>query len=197
MVNKRTQQKLATQQKIFTAAVQLTKEHGFTHISIKDIVTAAHVSTGTFYLYFKSKQDLISQVYYDHLNQTMQTLLTQLASQSMSPLTKLQTLVAAEFEFAATMGVEITTRAFIANLDANLTAPGNHFQRRTFTTGLQAELHAAIAAHEIKRSDEATLFLELETMVRGLMLSWCFANGSFAIQTTGKQMLHDFLAPLV
>ncbi|USS86356.1 TetR/AcrR family transcriptional regulator [Fructilactobacillus cliffordii] len=193
MPNKRTLQKKATKQKIFAAAVQLTKEHGFNQISIKQIVSTAHVSTGTFYLYFKSKQDIISQIYYENLNQTMQALLAELKTRPGShPLHNLNQLLNAEFKFAANMGVEITTRAFIANLDANLQSPGNHFKQRTFTDGLRTELHEAILAKEISASDEDRLFLEIETMVRGMMLSWCFANGRFDIQATGTQLINDF-----
>jgi AcrR family transcriptional regulator len=50
-------------QQILDAAIGLFSERGFDSASIQDIAQAAGVAKGTVYLYFKSKDDLMDQVY--------------------------------------------------------------------------------------------------------------------------------------
>lgn len=50
-------------QQILEAAVNLFSQKGFESASVQDIAQAAGIAKGTVYLYFKSKEDLIKQVY--------------------------------------------------------------------------------------------------------------------------------------
>lgn len=55
----RKEQALNTKKNIYEAAITLVQEKGFENVSIEDITTRANTAKGTFYLYFRSKQDLI------------------------------------------------------------------------------------------------------------------------------------------
>lgn len=61
MENKLTRKEQAqiTKKNIYTAAISLIESKGFENVSIEDITTKANTAKGTFYIYFKSKQDLI------------------------------------------------------------------------------------------------------------------------------------------
>lgn len=52
-----------TRDKIYHTAYNLMKKKGFNEISIEDISKKAGVSVGTFYHYFKSKNDILYEVY--------------------------------------------------------------------------------------------------------------------------------------
>lgn len=186
MVNiTRTEQKIQTKQKIFDAAVTLINENGYRNVSIKDIVNKAAVSTGTFYVHFKSKQDIVSQSYYENLNQFMRK---NTPPTTDSAIDQLLTLLDLEFQFAESTGVELTTLAFITNLDTNLSQPGSHFSKRTFTANIRLQIQRAVIDGIIKLPSENLFFLQLESLVRGVMVSWCFANGTFGITDTGHEM---------
>ncbi|MCD8217093.1 MAG: TetR/AcrR family transcriptional regulator [Clostridiales bacterium] len=62
-LNRRQQQALETKNKIFETARRLFREHGITQTSIQMIVSEVGVSIGTFYLYFKSKEEIIAAIY--------------------------------------------------------------------------------------------------------------------------------------
>ncbi|GAE31294.1 TetR/AcrR family transcriptional regulator [Alkalihalobacillus hemicellulosilyticus] len=47
---------------IVDAAITRFKEKGFEHTSVSDIVKQAGVAQGTFYLYFKSKNELVPAI---------------------------------------------------------------------------------------------------------------------------------------
>lgn len=50
-----------TRIKLIQTAKKLIKEEDFNHFKIKDITNEAGVSVGTFYTYFKTKEDIISE----------------------------------------------------------------------------------------------------------------------------------------
>ena len=51
-----------TRKRIVTAAKKLITENGFENVSIEDIAKEAEVSTGSFYTYFKKKEDIIEEL---------------------------------------------------------------------------------------------------------------------------------------
>lgn len=60
----------STREKILDAAVRLFHEYGYNGTSVQDIVTAADVPKGSFYNYFKSKEELAiaaSDVFYPYV----------------------------------------------------------------------------------------------------------------------------------
>ncbi len=48
-----------TKEAIYNAAIELINKQGYQKTTIEDIVTLAGTATGTFYLYYKTKRDLI------------------------------------------------------------------------------------------------------------------------------------------
>ena len=58
MATKRQLQAQATKKKLLKTAMGLIEEHGLDAVSIKDITSACGVAAGTFYKYFKSKDEL-------------------------------------------------------------------------------------------------------------------------------------------
>lgn len=67
-MNKRQETALKTKQKIIEAADKLTKDKGFENITVDEIVQEANVAKGTFYVYFKKKEDVISGIWKDELS---------------------------------------------------------------------------------------------------------------------------------
>ena len=58
LASKRQQQAQETKNKLLQTAVRLISERGFEAVSINDITSECGVASGTFYLYFKSKDEL-------------------------------------------------------------------------------------------------------------------------------------------
>lgn len=53
-----------TKDKIFTVATELFDEIGFDKVTIRDICKKAEVALGTFYLHFKSKHEILYEIYH-------------------------------------------------------------------------------------------------------------------------------------
>lgn len=83
--------KITSRQKIIASAKILFSTHGFGQTSIEDIITAAGITKGAFYHYFKSKEavciEIIDGVQNDYQN------IFQSLSNDINPLEKLKTAI--------------------------------------------------------------------------------------------------------
>ena len=61
-MTKRQENALKTRQKLIDTAEDLLKANGFNALCVEDITKAAGVAKGTFYVYFKHKEDIVSEI---------------------------------------------------------------------------------------------------------------------------------------
>lgn len=69
--------KIEKKKKIIETAYQLFKNAGISATAVDDVVKAAGIARGTFYLYFKDKSDLLEQLVFYKSTETMKDLLRQ------------------------------------------------------------------------------------------------------------------------
>lgn len=62
-INSRKVQAEATKNKIYKTAIKLMEQKGYNSMKIDDICSKAGVSVGSFYNYFKSKEDILIEIY--------------------------------------------------------------------------------------------------------------------------------------
>lgn len=62
-LTKRQEQAIKTRNKIYNISVELMGEKGFNNITIEEISKKAGVSVGAFYHYYKSKDDILFEIY--------------------------------------------------------------------------------------------------------------------------------------
>ena len=55
-----------TRRKIMDAAEKLISERGFDHVTVDEITAEAGVSKGSFYTYFKRKEDVVGKIAHEH-----------------------------------------------------------------------------------------------------------------------------------
>ncbi|MGA2915033.1 MAG: TetR/AcrR family transcriptional regulator [Sedimentisphaerales bacterium] len=83
--------KITTRQKITDAAKNLFSTHGYSQTTIDDIITAAGVTKGAFYHYFKSKEVICCEII-DLMQSEYQNTFESL-SKEVNPLEKLKVLI--------------------------------------------------------------------------------------------------------
>ena len=67
-------------EELLAAATRIFAKKGYRAASVSDVIKAAGVARGTFYLYFRSKQDILFAVI-DHLREQQKTFINQLSQQ--------------------------------------------------------------------------------------------------------------------
>jgi AcrR family transcriptional regulator len=91
-----TAEKTSTRQKISAAAKNLFSTHGFGETTIDDIITAAGVTKGAFYHYFKSKEAVCGEII-DSVQSEYQNIFESLPKES-NPLEKLKAVIGQIFD---------------------------------------------------------------------------------------------------
>ena len=61
-MTKRQENALKTRKKLIDTTETLLKTNGFNALCVEDITKAAGVAKGTFYVYFKHKEDIVSEI---------------------------------------------------------------------------------------------------------------------------------------
>jgi AcrR family transcriptional regulator len=61
-MTKRQENALKTRRKLIDTAENLLKTNGFNALCVEDITKSAGVAKGTFYVYFKHKEDIVSEI---------------------------------------------------------------------------------------------------------------------------------------
>ena len=85
-------------------------------------------------------------------------------------------------------GYELTCLAYTLNLGACVPGPSEHLQKRTFSRMLYQEIAAHLDQARAGRT-AADVFTYLESVVRGIMATWCFSNHAFHMEDTGRTYL--------
>jgi AcrR family transcriptional regulator len=78
---------------LIEAAEELFRENGFRQTSVSDIVKKVGVAQGTFYYYFKSKDDALNAVIDHYIDNYKAGLERLLANESLSPLRKVEIIL--------------------------------------------------------------------------------------------------------
>lgn len=86
-----TADKITTRQKISAAAKNLFSIHGYSETTINDIITAAGITKGAFYHYFKSKEAVCGEII-DSIQSEYQNIFESLPKEA-NPLEKLKALI--------------------------------------------------------------------------------------------------------
>ncbi len=63
----RKEKAILTKNKVFETAIELIKEKGYNNVTISQICEKARVAKGTFYVHYKSKEDIIKESYYSDM----------------------------------------------------------------------------------------------------------------------------------
>lgn len=189
----RAQQKLTTREKLFDSAIILFNKQGIKQTKIIDIAKYANVSTGTFYVHFKSKEEIISSIYYEEFNRFMFTKMKEINKNELNLKSYLLKIGILELEFADKVGVEVTTVAFESNLKTNMTIIGNHSKKRYFSHEIQNTIGRSTS---LDNEHKTVVFKEFETIIRGIMMTWCFNNGNENIVAFGTALLSRYLTSI-
>lgn len=196
----RKERALITKKLLFSTAIKLIKQHGFENISVSDICKQANVAKGTFYVHYQSKEDIIRDSYYlDMNNYIIEQFSIYLEKNSQVSLyDQISYFLLLELKFTNFVGLELTSLAFSINLNQCSKGNSNHFVQRKFSNILLDLIDQGITKNLfISSMDKNHIFLYLETMIRGLMASWCFSNANFDIEKIGFSFIKTQLNSII
>lgn len=112
---RRKEQAQQTEQAILQAAMDLSREHSFDKVSVRDICHRAGITTGAFYHHFRSKEDLLSRGF-SPLDRHMERALA--GHEEDDPGQLLWRILSTYAAFLEEQGWELVARYYQRRLDA-------------------------------------------------------------------------------
>ena len=180
----------ATKENIFSTAVGLIKEQGYANVTVSEICRRAGIAKGTFYVHYASKEDIVRESYYSDMGKFVlrgyDLFLEQFPNSRAGD--RILCFLSLELAFAEYTGYELTCLAYALNLGACVPGPSEHLERRTFSQVLYQEI-AGYMDEALADLSAGEAFTYLESVVRGIMATWCFSNRAFRIEEEGTAFL--------
>jgi len=192
-MNNRQIQAMETKQLIIDTAAKLMAESGFHEWKVEDLTNACGVAKGTFYHYFKSKEDVVAVIAmlpFDELKE-------ELKKKTGTLLPELLRFYIAEFaRLIERFGLGLTKQWL-----KSASAPQTESEKKSkleFDMGcIRMILTDAIKKGELSEQIPVeTLTIQITAQIYGMLMLWCLSDGKISMSANLKQY-SDYLITAV
>lgn len=174
-MNKRQKSAIETKRKLISAGLELIKEKGFDAINVEDITKKAGVAKGTFYVYFKRKEDIVMEISRTPFGEIAEELEQMENAELFEKLRHYFRHFMEQVEFC---GIQIC-REWIRNVIDPNNVPETMDSKKWF---YDYEMLESILknAKELKEDTPIELLTHIIiSELYGMMLCWCMSDGKF------------------
>ena len=177
-MNKRQISALETKHRLITAGLDLLKSKGFDAINVEDITQKAGVAKGTFYTYFKRKEDIVLEISRSPFGEIAKELENM---ENMLLTEKLTHYFHRFMECVESCGIHICRQWTRDVLDPNNVPENKDGKKWEYDTDmLKNILRNAIDNGELKKDTPLeTLTHIIISQLYGMMTCWCMSDGKF------------------
>lgn len=185
----RKEQAMQTKNRILDSSLELMRQHSFREIKVKDICALAKVTTGAFYHYFDSKEDIIVQLY-QRIDQEFAEFYSVLRGKTYKE--KIRGYLRKHAKFAEKCGCESTRNVYKEQLNMKTDFFGDF--TRGFAKYLLELIEKAIDAGEIRSElTPKQICMELIHIERGAVYAWCLTRGQISVIQTSEKLVDCYL----
>lgn len=186
---------MKTRRKLLEAGKRLIEERNFDNVSVDDIVKSCGVARGTFYIYFKNKQDLVQAI----SRQPFADIENEIEKMDCS-IEKRLCYYAKEFTLRIQQhGLKITQQWVKNVIDPEAIPEDKDGKKLEYDlTALQRIICKAVADNELKESiptDEISILII--SQLYGVMTCWCMSNGKLNTEVLLENYCSRQLIPLL
>lgn len=177
-MTKRQENALKTRQKLVDVTEKLLKTNGFNALCVEDITKSAGVAKGTFYVYFKHKEDIVAEICRGYFKQ-IEDQINEMKSADL--IEKLSVYFDSFMNAVELYGINICREWIRGAIDPN-TAPDNtEISKWQYDVDmLKNILNGAIKNNELKQDTPVELITHLFiSELYGMMTYWCMSDGVF------------------
>ena len=187
--------KRQTKAKIVSAAWKLFYQNGYDDTTIDDIVEASGTSKGSFYHYFRTKDDLLASLSY--LFDDKYTELDSTMDPALTPLEKLifmnrELFLMIENTVPVALLCQLFSTQLITKGERHMLDPDRVYYRRLRQIVMEGQKDSLFRA-DLSVNDIMKAYAMFE---RGMMYDWCLSSGSYSLCQYSQQILPLFLKSL-
>lgn len=167
---------METRRRLLETGKRMIAEQGFSNVSIDDIVKACGVARGTFYTYFKNKEDIIQAI----IRQPFGELENEIEEMDEGIEKKLQYYVKEFTSRVKQHGLKITQQWVKNVIDPDAVPEDNDGKKLDYDLeALQRILKNAVISGELAETAPIQSISRLITsQLYGVMTCWCMSNGA-------------------
>ena len=187
-ITSRKKQAVKTKKKIFDIAVSLMEERGYNNLTIEDICQRANVSVGSFYHYYKTKEDVFFELYKKADEYFEETVIPDLLSHYEGSVERIIHFFGFYGRYNNEKGLENVSQLYSTK---NKLFKDNRRYMVQSLIGLiregqkKGELSSDFSAEEISNY----LFI----FSRGIIMDWCIHDGDYDLEKRFIAMMRNFL----
>jgi AcrR family transcriptional regulator len=171
----RQKQAIKTRNKIYSTSITLMEKYGFDNITIEDICNKAGVSVGSFYHYFKSKNDIFFEIYKRGDEYFEETVAENLNKENSVDQILLYFQYYAKYNLLS--GLDTVKQLYNSN-NKQFIAKGRYMQNLLQKIIEEGQEKSEIT--DIYSSEYIVEFLFIAT--RGLVYDWCLHEGEYDLE---------------
>jgi AcrR family transcriptional regulator len=187
---------MATAQKINRTALRLFFKNGFDRVTVDEICESAGVSKGAFYVYYKSKEQVIVDVF-SKTDETYDAYVANELTSISNPVEKLWLLGKKALSYSREMGVEVMQVTYRARLTFNKKGAAYRSENRSIYKLVEALVREAQAGGfmrgDLSSEEISQMILRC---VSGITHDWCLVNGGFDLVSEGEKIFGVLLKGL-
>lgn len=187
---------MSIKDKLLDAGVKLVVEKGFNKISVEDITKTAGVAKGSFYTYFKRKEDLIQEINRNATAQLMENV-TSMSSADIED--KLQMYVVRFVSNVQENDIQIC-RQWLCNMinSPDIVDAKDKEKLERDTKELRNLLKEEISAGRLKKKTPIALIANLlMCQIYGMLTCWCMSDGEFLPKEWAKSFCEVQIRPIL
>ena len=181
-----------SKEKIINTTISIIKENGADNITVRDVCSRAGLSVGTFYHYFRDKDDLM-MFFLKETSFEAFDLKTPL-SDSAGRMTELYMHLIRKY---MELGLDFMKSFYSTgnlSLSSYMGETDGAFASGTVMARSEAEMRDALSAGFIKvNTDIHTVCMDICTIVKGCVFEWCLNDGRPDIESILHRILENYL----
>lgn len=185
-------QAIRSRQKIFDTAVDLFDSKGYESVTIEEICRKAGFSTGAFYNYFKSKDQIFMEQFMD-IDDYYEKVIDEIPADE-DTIEKLRLFLGAAMRYISDMGSRFLRIVYYTQLGPDKRKSYIASEKRYLYKVTYSLIEEGQAKDEIRKDmNSQEIALRIINCHRGIIYDWCLKRGAFDLEEEGKQLLEILL----
>lgn len=193
--SKRSIQGEKTKETIYQTAITLFTRYGFQNITVERICQECGIAKGTFYVHYKSKEDIIKLIYKEraiiYIGERMQDFMDDASNNGLEELYYCCIL---SLEFCKSNGLELTALSYSTHLKSMTETHTNWYSIGYPLEQLRSIVEKCKGKNELKDTYSVDYIVSsLLIIINGSAVDWCLSNGEYDIVEQNKQVFYDLI----
>lgn len=173
-------------QRIYETALSLMDEVGYEKVTIRSLCSRAGISTGKFYYYFRSKEDMMS-LFFDHAIEEFQEHINQQDFNAMDIKEQIVNYYVWYTEYTSSFGLD-----FVIHFYNNQNQAFNYESSNVAVVALTEEFFQKAVQNGYVVPDGKTInqiARDICVIVKGCIFNWCVQRGKFNLPEYTRDLL--------